>query len=170
MKKRNLILKIGLIVVIAISFLIVANNSEATVNYRDMDVKINRDGSYPDKYAALIRNKIDSLEMPKKFTNFESFFDYYYSFEAPGCGSSSGGFGDSTSTGLFTFFSVQIPNTNRHKVVVYTAEHNTQLYHSFDSFSYEGPFPPVFTFHYIDDTLHYYEDHSAKIVRYSLLN
>lgn len=118
---------------------------------------------YDEAQAARIARVLRSETPPATFPSFQALLDYHRTLAVPGYGEATGGFGDETPLGRFTFLSVQIPRTEQHRVLVYRRD--GEGYRLFDDFLFEGRHPPVLTFKADGPRLLYAEDLSRRVVR-----
>lgn len=123
------------------------------------------DPSYTESQAARIQSLIISQLPPSRFESFSAMISFHNFMEVPGCGSSTGGFGDETPLGLFTFVSVEIPNKPKHRVFVYRSDNHEAPYTYVDDFIFENAYPPQLFFEIYDGKLNYRHDGSNRIVR-----
>lgn len=113
---------------------------------------------YTDGQAAKIAQIMLSVEPPKICATFSDLISFTADLAAPGYGKASGGFGERTTLGQFTFVSVEVPKQNKHRTFVYRKEDKGAAYHLFDDFMYEGLYPPSIIFKSKGNTLLYTTD------------
>jgi hypothetical protein len=85
--------------------------------------------------------------------------------EAPGCGGCNGGFGDETSYGQFTSFSVEVPLQKRFRVFVYRRQNHRSPYELFDDFYFEGSYPPMMSFAVEGNRIAYFQSNTGADIR-----
>jgi len=137
-----------------------------TVVYRGERFDVPRVGTeYSEEQAARIEKIILGETPPASFPSFDGLVRYQRGFAVPGQGESTGGFGDETPLGRFTFLAVEIPRRGRHRVLVYRQEGPAGAYRFFDDFICEGPHPPVLTFRAQGGELLYVEDLTKRVLR-----
>ncbi len=142
-----------------------------TVVYRGERFEVPRAGpEYSEEQAARIEKIILGETPPESLPSFDALIEYHRGFAVPGQGDSSGGFGDETPRGRFTFLAVEIPRRGRHRVLVYRQEGEGGPYRIYDDFLYEGETPPVLTFRVRGEELQYLEDFSGRVVRTRKVN
>lgn len=120
---------------------------------------------YNDAQAAEIVEVILRDRPPVVAANYQALIDYLNTLEAPGYGSSTGGFGDVTGLGKFTYLTVQLPKKTSHRVMIYRAESAGGGYAYFDDFLLEAEYPPSFRFVSEGDDLLYLDERSHREVK-----
>ncbi len=74
--------------------------------------------------------------------------------------SSTGGYGDHTALGQFTYLAMRFPGRNEYRVLVYQAEQANSAYRLIDDFSYYHLLPPSLNFCVEDGQLTYRSAHN----------
>lgn len=171
MKKLNIIIIsvvfcIFILLLVYLLFFKGGDGEKMVIVYRGEEYKVNKnDPDYNRKQIKKIEQIIVNDEAPVSFKTFSDMVDYHNTLEAPGYGSSTGGFGEKTKLGQFTFLSVEIPKRNKHRVLVYRRVDADKPYELFDDFMVTGPFPPVLTFNIKGRTVEYVEDITKNKMR-----
>ena len=118
---------------------------------------------YDEAQAARIARVLRSESPPASVPSYQALLDYLRTLSVPGYGESTGGFGDETPLGRFTYISVQIPRTREHRVLVYRRD--GEGYRLSDDFLYHGVQPPSLTFKAEGGRLAYVEDLTRRVIR-----
>lgn len=133
--------------------------SKIIVEYQNLEFGVNRKNpGYNAEQQEIINTIISNLEAPKNFQNFDGYVDFYTPYFVPGLGSATGGYGDATEKGLFSYISIELANIQKHRILVYTSPAPDSIYQIVDDFYYEGPFPPSIEFKVENNTLYYIND------------
>lgn len=135
------------------------------VTYLGQEIIVDRfSPGYSKAQAHIVDKLLRAEKAPEGFETFRQLVEYATSIQVPGGGASTGGFGDITELGQFTYFSVQYPLREEHRVFVYRAESkpdgnpSTGPYTYFDEFVRDGFYPPSFDFEASGDEVHYVDD------------
>lgn len=120
---------------------------------------------YNDAQAAEIAGVILHDRAPVTAANYQMLIEYLNTLEAPGYGSSTGGFGEITGWGKFTYISVQLPKKASHRVMIYRAERDGSAYTYFDDFLLDGVYPPSFRFLSESDDVVYLDERSHREIK-----
>ena len=140
------------------------------ITYKNEEFLINKKNpDYNAKQTKIITTLLENEKPIEKTRTYQELMQYHATIKVPGCGSSTGGFGDSTHLGKFTFISVQYPKQSKHRVFMYHRKNDRSPYTLFDNFEVNQYDPPVFHFQFNGDTLLYYDDISSSIIKTQVL-
>lgn len=143
-----------------------ARHGMIVVHYRRTAYPVPRvHPDYSDAQAAEIAGVILHDRAPATAENYQRLIDYLNTLEAPGYGSSTGGFGEVTGLGKFTYISVQLPKKSSHRVMIYRADRDGSAYAYFDDFMMDGVYPPSFRFVSEGDDVVYLDDRSHREIK-----
>ncbi|MCG8697057.1 MAG: hypothetical protein MI922_03315 [Bacteroidales bacterium] len=175
--KRVLIISILSIAVIAVVLVTLSGKNNNPQNpmpvyFADQEFIVDKDNpEYSKKQAEQIHNIIKEIKAPKHFVDYVDFMEYYEKYVVPGYGSGTGGYGDSTKFGYFTFICTELPQLQKHRVFVYQTDKPNGEYEFFEDFYYDGYHPPSIIFASQFDTLYYLNDlQQGKIIRKKKIN
>jgi len=136
------------------------------VQYRGRTFVVDR--TRPD-YSADQANKIKAIitseKPPLLFQSYKALMAYYRQLKAPGFGGSTGGFGEHTPLGQFTFISVEIPKHQRFRTFIYRRQGDQGPYLLFDHFYYDDCFAPLLQFMVEGKQVHYVHQMKGKVIR-----
>lgn len=169
--RRSVVLLAGAVAVLAAAFALLLSGRPApgeggtvTVTWRGERFELPKAApEYDEAQAARIARVLRAETPPARVPSFQALLDYHRTLVVPGYGESTGGFGDETPLGRFTFLSVQLPRSEQHRVLVYRRE--GEGYRHVDDFLYEGRYPPSLTFKADHGRLLYLEDLSRRVIR-----
>lgn len=120
---------------------------------------------YTDQQAAKIEEIILTDKAPLQSPSYQGLIDYLNTLEAPGYGSSTGGFGDQTSLGQITYISIQLPKKLAFRVITYWASRPNADYIYVDDFLINYPYPPAFELAGEGDELVYRDEKNHQVLR-----
>ena len=126
------------------------------------------DRVHPDYNAEQVKEIkaiITNEKPPLLFQSYKALMDYYRQLKAPGFGGSTGGFGEKTTLGQFTFITVEIPKHQRFRTFILRRQGEQKPYHLFDEFYYHDRYAPLFQFVVDDRTVSYIHQIKGKIIR-----
>lgn len=120
---------------------------------------------YSDAQADAIMRVAIHDRPPLTAASYQVLINYLNTLEVPGYGSSTGGFGDVTVLGKFTYISVQLPKKALHRVMIYRADAGGTSYAYFDDFLIKGIYPPSFRFVSEGEQVVYLDERSHRGVK-----
>lgn len=120
---------------------------------------------YTDEQAAKIEQIILTDKAPVRSPTYQGLIDYLNTLEAPGYGSSTGGFGDQTTLGQITYISIQLPKKLEFRVITYRANQPNVDYIYVDGFLIKYPYPPAFELSAEGDELIYRDEKNHQVLR-----
>ena len=112
-----------------------------------------------------IENKEAWADTPLSFENYQEMMQYHSQLGVAGYGTSTGGFGEITPLGQFTFFSTQIPGQQKFLVFVYGRKQEPTSYVFVDNFIMAGNYPPMLTFMSEGDDLIYIHELTRETIK-----
>jgi len=117
------------------------------IEYRGQKFQLPENNTaYSDAQAREIETLLLGVQPPAVFEEFSDLIDFAVGIFVPGYGRATGGFGDETELGVFTFVSAQVPQKDLHRVFVFRQDDGGESYHLFHEFMYEGFYPPSIIF------------------------
>ena len=167
---KKLLLKISIVAVIAVAFFLVMPKSEVqyrkSFKYHGIKVKINDEQpQYTEQQKKEIEDVIRNIAPKDTFNTFENFVNHYIAYDVPGYGNVSGGFGNPTELGMFSYYALQMPYTGHFRVFVYYTKSEDEFdYHYYADFLHKEISAPVFTIYKENNKLVCRDDKTNALV------
>lgn len=160
MKKRGLLLIFATLLMSG--FVGVAYQNFSVSDNKVHQITNNPNPAFDTKFRVETREAW--ADTPLSFKNYQEMMQYHTQLGVAGYGNSTGGFGEITPLGQFTFFSAQIPGQQKFRVFVYEKQEPTS-YVFIDNFIMKGNYPPMLTFMSEGDELIYIHELSRETIK-----
>ncbi len=101
---------------------------------------------YTAEQSARVERLLNHAPAPAFFATYGELMEAHEKLTPPRTSSSTGGYGDRTALGQFTYIAMGLPHKNEYRVLVYQAEAENIRYRFIAEFRHYNRFPPSLDF------------------------
>ncbi len=125
----------------------IEDNADSSINYLGETFIFKHESKgYNREQATRACRLLSTAPAPRFLETYAELIDTQNTLNPPQVGCSTGGFGDHTSLGQFTYISMGFPGRNEYRVFVYQAEEANARYRFIEEFRHYNRYPPSLDF------------------------